>query len=700
MRVPRARRYTGNQEISVASRAEAFGASTDCMIRSARVATVFLSFTLLLPAQTPDKAGAYYNFTLGRLYAELASAYGNRGEYYNRAIEHYKAAIKLDPGAQFLLEELTDLYVEGNQLKSAIAEAEELLRQNPDNLGARRMLGRIYTRSIGGAQGRVNEDMLKKAIEQYAIVTAKDPKDMESWLTLGRLHRGAKNSPEAEKAFQKALELDPNSEDALTGLAMVYSDVGDTRKMIEMLKRVTDRSPNERALATLGAAYEEMRDFAAAAEVFQRALAIKPDNIQLKRALAQNLMWSGQFDESLKLFTEIAAAEPRDAQTQIRLAELHRRKGAFDKAREAITKARELDRNGLEARYEEVNLLDAEGKSEEAINALQAILDETVKRTYTAGEKASRMMLLERLAELYRDSQQTAKAVETMRQIGELDPATGPRVAATVVDTYRAARNYTSALSEADAALKKYPNERVVKIVHASVLADMGKVDAAAEEVRGLLGGPRDRETYLTLAQIYDKGKRFDQVEKALAEAERLTETKDDKERLYFTRGAMYEKQKKYDAAEAEFRKVIASDPANANALNYLGYMFADRGVKLEEAYELIRKAVDLDPLNGAYLDSLGWVYYRMDKLEEAEKYLRASLDRVSGDPTVHDHLGDVYLKRGKVQDAITQWQLSLKEWEKTPEADRDPAQVSSVTKKIESARTRLARERSGAKPQ
>src|SRR5579863_8053167 len=205
------------------------------MSRSAK--TVILSLSVLLfwelpsgycqapsSSQLADKSGAYYNFSMGHLYAELSAALGNRGDSYTKAIEYYKQALKLDPSATFVLEELTDLYVQGNQLRAAVGEAEELLKKNPDNLQARRMLGRIYTRSIGDAQqGKVNEEMVRKAIEQYQIITSKDPSDIESWLTLGRLERVAQNSVEAEKAFKKVLDRDAGNEDALTGLAMVYS---------------------------------------------------------------------------------------------------------------------------------------------------------------------------------------------------------------------------------------------------------------------------------------------------------------------------------------------------------------------------------------------------------------------------------------------------------------------------------------------
>jgi tetratricopeptide (TPR) repeat protein len=674
------------------------------MIRSARVSIFTLSLVLFwgLPSgygQTPtgqEKAAAYFNFSMAHYYGELAAAYGNRGDYYKQAIDYYKQALKLDPTATFLLEELTDLYVQGNQLKSAIAEAESLLKQNPENLQARRMLGRIYTRSIGDAQqGKINEEMVKKSIEQYQIITQKDPSDIEAWLTLGRLQRVEQNSVEAEKAFKSALERDANNEDALTGLAMVYSDVGNTKGMIEMLKRATDKAPNERSLATLGSAYEQMRDFASAAEVFKRALELKPDSPQIKHGYAQNLLWSEQYDEAMKQYSELEEADPKDAQAPLKLSEIYRQKKMFDKAGAELAKAKQLDPDSLEVRYDEVNLLEAQGKSDEAIARLRAILDETAKKTYSSGEKGSRVMLLQRLAGLYRDARQYPKSVETLRQIAEVDPEAAPQASASIVETYRIAKDLPAAQAESEAALKKYPKDRLVKITHASLLADMGKVDQGAAEIKTLLTGEKDGETYLTLARIYEKGKNFAEMEKALSEAEKLAESKQDKENIYFTRGAMFERMKKYSSAEAEFRKVLEINPKSSSALNYLGYMLADRGERLEEARDMISKALDIEPDNGAYLDSLGWVNFRLNKLDEAERNLRLSIEKINGDPTVYDHLGDVYLKQGKVKDAIAQWQLSLKEWEKSPQSEMDSSEVAKVTKKLESARVRLARESS-----
>jgi tetratricopeptide (TPR) repeat protein len=679
------------------------------MISSAKVLVLAAAITGLVNAQTgdatpktapgaTDKAGAYYNFAMGRLYSELAGAYGNRGDYINKAVEHYRQALKLDPNAGVVFEELTDLYIQTNRLRDAISEAEELLRQRPENIEARKMLGRIYTRLIGDPQqGKINEANLKSAIEQYRKLTEADPKDSESWLTLGKLYRVSRESVEAEKAFNAALAADPASDDALTQLALLYSDLGDTQRAIEKLKAATDKSPNERSLAALASAYEQMREYKKAAEVLKRALDIAPDNGRIKRMLAQNLLMSDDLDGSLKLFQELAAEEPKDPALRLRISEIYRQKRDFVNARKSLERARALDPQSLEVRYDEVNLLEAEGKTEDAVTTLRGILDETARRTYSASESANRTMLLERLGVLYRNSNQPAKAVETFRQIGTLDEEAGPRVAVQIIDTYRVAKDYPKAQQEAAAALKKFPKERIVKMVNASVLADMGKVDDAAASVRSLLSGERDRETHLALAQIWEKGKRYEEMGKALDDAEKLSTSKDDKETVVFMRGAMLEKQKKFDAAESEFRKVLDLNPNNASALNYLGYMLADRNVRLDEAQKLVQRALELEPGNGAYLDSLGWVYYRLNKLNEAEGLFIESLQKIGKDPTVHDHLGDTYFKLGKTKDAITQWQLALKDYEAGSQADHDPGDVARITKKLESARVKLAKE-TGAK--
>jgi tetratricopeptide (TPR) repeat protein len=676
-------------------------ASLPCLLLAASAA-----FAQSTPAAAPaptqgDKAAAYYNYSLGHLYAELAAAYGNRGEYFSKAADSYRAALKADPSATFISEELSDLYIQSGRLREAVLDAEEALKQNPNDLNSRRLLARIYTHLIGDSQNnQIDPDMVKKAVEQYQKITQTDPKDIDSWIMLGRLEKALQNSTEAMAAYKKALELDAGNEDAMTGLATVYADLGDNKAAADMLQKVADKDPNPRSLTSLAAVYEQLKDYSLAAEMLRRALDQQPGNSDLKKGLAEDLLLSDQLDEALKLYQESVAEDPKDEHSLLRMSVIYRQKRDFAKAREAADKAKEIAPDDLEAQFNDVTLLEAEGKIPDAIKTLKGILDATAKKTYSASEKSSRGYLLQNLAELERTIEQYNAAIEVFHQLTELDPDSGARIEAEIIETYREAKEYPKAEAESDAAAKKYPNDRYVTTARASMLSDLGKTDQAVAETRKLLGGKSDREIYLSLADIYEKAKNFPEMGKALDSAENLSQSSEEKQTLQFRRGAMYERMKNYTAAEDEFRKVLALNPDNDAALNYLGYMLADRNLHLEEARDMIQKALAHEPNSGAYLDSLGWVYFRMNKLPEAEDKLREALQYMSRDPTVHDHLAEVYFREGKVREAIAQWQSSLREYQSGPPSDMDHAEVAKVQKKLEDAKVRLARETGGGKQQ
>jgi tetratricopeptide (TPR) repeat protein len=655
-----------------------------------------------LNAKGPIKQGnslrgeAYYHYTLGHMYEEMASAYGNRTDYVNKAIENYRLTMKEDPNATFLVEDIADLYRQSGRLREAVIEAENALKLNSNDLNARRVLARIYTQQIGDSQSnRVDEGMLKRAIEQYKLITSQDPKDVDSLVMLGRLEKLTQNATEAEAAFQKALQQDPDNEDALSGLAMVYADKGDARKASELLDKLTKKSPNPRAFALLASSYEQMREYALAANAYKQALQLDPGRVEIKQALAQDLALSNQFDEALKLYQEIAKANPKDAQSYLRMAQIYQQQKKYDEARQAMDKARALDPDSLEIRYNEARLLEAEGKVPQAIASLKNVLEQTGKKNYNTAEKGYRAMILERLGLLYNNVEQYGEAIETFRQIAALDPDVAPRAEAQIIDTYRTAHDFAKAREESDLAAKKYPNDRTLRSVRAELLADLGKTDEAVAELKKNMDGTEDhdRETWLGIAQVYEKSRNFEAMTKALDSAEKLSTSKEEKISVDFMRGVMYEREKKMSEAETVFRRVLEQDPDNASALNYLGYMLADQDTRLDEAQRLIQKAVDQEPNNGAYLDSLGWVYYRMNRLDEAEQQLLRSLQFISKDPTIHDHLGDVYFKQGKIKDAISQWQTSLNQWNSGLASDREPTEITKVQKKLESARVRLAKE-------
>lgn len=649
------------------------------------------------PAATEDTGGnadSYYHFALGHLYEELAIAYGDRGEYVDRAIDNYRLALEADPGADLIADELSTLYIRAGRLREAVEESEAALKRDPSNVNALRILGRVYLRLLGDPQQRrVNEEMLGRAIEQYTRLSELRPEEVDVWVTLGRLQKLAQDSLASEEAYNRALELEPDNEEALVGLAMVYSDLGDSSRAADMLRRVVEQNPDVPTLAELARTYEQQNDYDLAAATYRQALVLSPTNSALKRAVARNLVLGNHLDEAIEVYSELVAEDPADSDSHLRLSQIYGSQREYDKAWESLEAAKQGAPDSLELLYHEVNLLDARGDTEGAIKRLQEILDTGEKESYSAGEISNRILFLERLAELYRANGQYDESAATMRQIGELDSDLRPRVAAQIGDTYRQAKQFAKAAEVLDAAADEFPDNRMIAVVRATVLADLGKNREAVSTIEKVTKGDRDLDDLLTLAQIYEKTKRFGDMEQVTNRALSIAENDSERAAVLFMRGAMFERQKRYDEAESAFREVLNLDPDDSSAKNYLGYMLADRNVRLDEAYELISAALEQEPESGAYLDSLGWVYYRMGRLDDAEEYLLRAVEKVSEDPVVREHLGDVYASQGKLKEAVAQWRVSLQEWETSSAAEKDLDQMASIEKKVEGAEVQLARE-------
>ena len=646
------------------------------------------------PVPNADRATAYYHYTLAHMYAELAANTINRTDYVNLAIENYKAAIKADPNSALLAEELSDLYSESGRLRDGQTDAEQAIKQNPNDLAAHRVLARIYVRQIDAQRGRVNETMLHQATQEYQKITELAPGDADAWVWLGRLQNASQNIDEAERAFRKALAVEPDNEDALTGLATVLGIKGDDAGAADLLKRASEKNPNVDSLSRLADAYEQMKEYGLAADTLRRALELNPANApDIERKMALYLISAQRYDDALAAYQQLVSEDSTDADSYLRISQLYRQKGDLAKAREAADKAKAIDPNNIQIELNEGSILQAEGKSAEAIMVVQGILQQTARSSYDPAQLGARIDLLERLAVMQRLADQTEPAVDSYRQIATLDPSKAPHASASIIDTYIGGKEFSKAQDEADAATKKFPDNAEVRVGRASLLAEMGKTDAAAAEVKKLLDGKNDRAVQLELADLYVKGRKFDDAAKALDAAEKLSESQDDKIDVWFKRGAMFERMKNVSAAETEFRKVLAVVPDNPATLNYLGYMLTDRNMRLTEALGMIQKAVDSEPNNGAYLDSLGWVYYHLGKLPEAEDNMRRAVELTPHDPTMRDHYAEVLFKASKVKEAIAQWEASLREWQTSSPAEMDKAEVTKVKDKLENARVQLARQ-------
>ena len=633
---------------------------------------------------------------MAHIYEEMVSMYG-RSDYANKAIEEYRLAIENDPTSDYLNAGLAELYAKTGRIRDAVLEAQDILKRDGNNLDARRLLGRIYLRSLGDMQAGVqSQEVLKLAIEQYEQIVKLDPKSVEDHLLLGRLYRLNNELLKAENEFKTAVKIQPDSEEAVTTLAYLYNEEGDSTRALQVLNAIPDSARTAKLYSALGYTYEQQKQYKQAIDAFRKATELDKDNLDSVRGLAQNLMNNGDTDAALEQWKVVADADPSDAQTYLHIAEIDRRNGKFDQALEALKKADGVVPDSLEVQYNNAVIDEAQGKYDDAITILEQLLkkSEHTDSDYSVAEKNNRAVFLERLGTIYREANKNQMAIDTFRKMLALGDENAVRGYQEMVETYRDNKQWQQATDAAAEAAKKFPNDRGLQMVWASQQADMGKSGPAIAEVKALLkGNPDDREVYVALAQMYSRLKDWPEAEQAIQKALDLSTKSEDKDNVYFVQGSIYERQKKYDLAEEAFRKILADDPKNTMTLNYLGYMLADRGTRLDEALGYIRRAVAIDPNNGAYLDSLGWAYYKMGNYEMAEENLRRASERLSSDPTVHGHLGDLYQKMGRLKLASNQWERALEEWNKTIPAEVDNDEVAKLQKELETARVKLAKQ-------
>jgi tetratricopeptide (TPR) repeat protein len=645
-----------------------------------------------------DKSAAYYHYALAHMYEEQVTVYG-RSDLANKAIEEYRQAIEADPSSEFLTAGLAELYVKTGRIRDAVLEAQDIIKRDPKNLEAHKLLGRIYLRSLGDMPGGNGSDnVLKLAIEQYEEIIKLEPDNVDDHLLLGRLYRLGSEMQKAEAELKTAVKLDPGSEEAVTTLAMLYTDEGDTSHALQVLSSVPDTARSAKLYAALGAAYEQRKDYKSAIDAFRHAIVLDRDNLDAIRGLAENLMNDGQFDAALEQYKVIVDSNQEDAQSYVRMAEIYRRQSKYDLALESLKKADTLVPDSAEVAYNMAAVYQGQGRYDDAIKLLQDLLK---KNDTSQADRTNRSIFLERLGMIYREQENYTAAVDTFRKLLPLGDENARSGYQEIIDTYREAKQWPQATAAAKEAVQKMPADRDLRMVLDAQLADTGEVDSAVADIHKMLkGGPEDREVYVRLAIIDTRAKRWSDAEKDLAKAEEISTKADDKAYVWFLRGDMYQREKMFDQAEEEFKKVLSntspSDPQSAATLNYLGYMNADRGVKLEESLNYIKQALTLEPNNGAYLDSLGWAYFKLGKYDLAEENLNKASIHMGSDPTVQEHLGDLYQKTGRLKMAAVHWERAVQEWNKTVPAEVDGEAFAKVQQKLDAAKVRLAKEESG----
>lgn len=486
------------------------------------------------------------------------------------------------------------------------------------------------------------------ALTHYKAALQEDPGSVELRLRLVRLLTVFGELDQALRALDEGLALQPGQGDLLfskaktlmmgkknaeaADAAVAAADAKGGAEAFELALRLLDtlaRNDQALALADKWIAAEPRNPDAASQHAFllekggrpdeaekeyRRALELKPDHHPTLSFLGRLLAQRGNRDEAIRLYQSALTAYPHDAEARLSLAGLYFDAGQPEKVKETLLEAQRWVK-GPSLLVLRMGLLFLEiGEPEEALKVIETISEE---------ERDERVWFFLGAARLGLDRYE--QALEAFDRIPPASPL------------------YPEVLSR-----------------RAQALHLAGRGDEAVAKLRAWLGEHKeDVEATLVLASLYATLNRHAEVIELLTAFTAGREVADP--RVYFNLGVAYDKAGDWEKCIAAMRKVIALDPKHAHGLNYLGYLYADKGQNLDEAEELVKRAVALQPKNGFILDSLGWVYYQQKRYAEARTTLEASLALAPDDPVIWEHLGDACKALGDAAGARKAYENAVK---------------------------------------
>jgi tetratricopeptide (TPR) repeat protein len=628
--------------------------------------------------QASDKtADAYAQFLLGHRFEE--------NEDETAAIAAYKRAMELDPTAAEIPAQLAGLYLKQSKVQEAMAAADAALKIAPSNREANRVLGTVYAAlsesTQGGRGANQADDNLKKAIHHFelALEGATAESDPNVRATLARLYVRSDAYDKAIPLLTDLVNQEPGWQDGPLMLVEAYAGAGRSRDAIAWLEERTASDP--RLLPALADFYERERRWSDAADAYGRALQRSPRDQAMKARYASALMNVGgraNIEKARTALAEIAAAaRTPDPRTLYLLSQAQRRLGEFKEAEASARKVIAQNNRSPWGYYALAEALEGRRQYQSVIDELAPVIAANRDKADSSFDAS---ILLPHLGFAYQEIGQPDKAIASFEEARKLSPD-DPAVAGYLIEANIAAKKYTAAVDAAKSALAQHPDDLRLTRLQAQALRQDGKADQGIALLEDAIKHHEDDPVaYISLAQAYSDADRGAQAVKVLQDAQGKFPSDDG---IAFELGSVFDKQKKFAEAESAFRQVLARDPENAIALNYLGYMLAERGERLDESVGYLKRALEVEPENPSYLDSLGWAYFKADKLDLAETNLKRAADQLKTNSVIQEHYGQVLFKLGRYDEAIAAWTRALA-------GDGDSIDKADVDKKIKAAKQKL----------
>jgi tetratricopeptide (TPR) repeat protein len=567
---------------------------------------------------------------------------------YESALADFRRAIALRPDEPVLHFELAMLLQQMGVEEEASREARKASDLDPTFESAWRLSGAI---DLGAAEKQ--PERIAPAISSLETAHRLAPQNPATALALARAYLLDGRPDRARVTLDEVPGLADSS-----GAAKVRAEADDKRGADDEARHDYDRwlgeDPTDREAVTASIEFwESQRDFKRAVELLQTLRHSDADAMVVQDRIALDTLRGGRFAEAAALAREIIAKRPEDRGARRTLAAALDAQGKSAESAEMLRRLMQEDPDDPSVALTLAFQLSSAGKGDEAVALLRSFAERAAKNPGKA--RLVREVRSETAALLYRDRKlDEARSLAAATAIDK--DSVADRSLGILLEEARTGKKPAAGLDWARKAAAAEPKNADWKAAVAEFQFRAGD-RAAAEKTFAELGASGIASDVLAAADAQERLKNFAEASRMTGEAlARFAGNVD----LMFRRGAALERDGKFEASVAVFEDALRIRPDDANTLNYLGYMYADKGVKLPEAKLLLEKAVALDPQNGAYLDSLGWVFFRMNELDSAAKFLSQAAERIPMDATVQEHLGDLEARRGQTARAVGHWKKSL----------------------------------------
>lgn len=640
------------------------------------VAPVLLLALALQPAPSPSapaapppsqaaQSEAYYEFVRGRFLEGEGDGEG--------AIAALQRAVERDPQSSEIRAELAGLYARAGREREAMDAAEAALARDAENAEAHWVLGTLYASRLQGGDSNPTQSSadIDAAIQHLEKARPNRRYDLGLLLTLGRLHLARGKAEAAIEPLRTLWQQEPGIPDAGVMLAQAYQATSKPAEAVAILREVVAYEPRyTRAWTILGSLLEDQGDGAGAAEAYRQAAGQSPRSSELRVREASAWLSADQPVKARDVLRELVKQSPTDGNVLYLLSEAERRSDDLDEAESAARRLIALEPTGLRGAYSLALALEQRRAYRDVVATLGPAIDKQ-----PAGSRQTLAPLVH-LGFAYQELGEYPQAIAAFERARALNPADAS-LGMYVGQALLASKDYVKAAAELGTLRKAAPHELRLARLEAQAWRGQGQIDRAVGILRPFTeAADATPDAFLALAGVYSDARRYDEATRVLAQAEAKFSADAD---LPFQRGAVLEQQKQYAAAEAAFRVALARDQLHAPTLNYLGYMLVERGQRLDEAIQLIDRAVAADPHNGSYLDSLGWAWFRKGDATRAKTHLAVAAAQLPTNSVVQDHYGDVLLALSDTAGAIDAWKKALA-------GDREQVDVAAIQKKIDDA--------------